>query len=273
MTTSRSFLPIPLLFSILLFSHGIHAKDFECLLEPRQVVELRVPVEGLIEKIHVDRGDPVKKGQTLIELDTGLDRAKLELSKYKASVEGPLRAAQHRLEFSSSKSKRQEELYQDKFTSANDYEEAKTGAHLAEAELTEARDNKRLAQLEVHESEEILKLKTIQSPFNGLVTERLHHPGEVAQPDDRLPILKLAEIDPLYVEAVLPVTAIGKVRINETVEVFMDALGKTPFNARVKVVDQVVDAASSTFGVRLELPNPERKIPAGIRCQARFKFE
>jgi multidrug efflux pump subunit AcrA (membrane-fusion protein) len=36
--------------------------------------------------------------------------------------------------------------------------------------------------------------------------------------------------------------------------------------ARVVVVDPVIDAASNTFGVRLLLPNPDTRIPAGIRC-------
>jgi len=268
-------LPRPLQAAALLLACAApaQAKDYECLVEPRQVVELRAPVEALIEKIHVDRGDTVKKGQTLVEMDAALDRAKLELAKFKATLQGPVQAAQHRVEFSTSKSKRQQELFQDNCTSANDFEEAKTAAHLAESELVEAQDNKKLAQLEVRETEEVLHLKAIASPFNGVVMERLHHPGEVAQPDDRLPILKLAEIDPLYVEVVMPATAIGKIPLNATVEVLIDVISKTPFQAKVKVVDQVLDAASGTFGVRLELPNPERKIPAGLHCQARFKFE
>ena len=43
------------------------------------------------------------------------------------------------------------------------------------------------------------------------------------------------------------------------------------YSAVVKVVDRVIDAASGTFGVRLELPNRERKIPAGVRCRVRFR--
>jgi hypothetical protein len=39
----------------------------------------------------------------------------------------------------------------------------------------------------------------------------------------------------------------------------------------VTVVDQVLDAASGTFGVRLALPNPERQLPAGIRCKVLFE--
>ena len=40
--------------------------------------------------------------------------------------------------------------------------------------------------------------------------------------------------------------------------------------ATVTIVDKVIDAASSTFGVRLELPNAEQQIPSGMRCQVRF---
>jgi len=42
------------------------------------------------------------------------------------------------------------------------------------------------------------------------------------------------------------------------------------YTARVDVVDQMFDAASGTFGVRLSLPNPNRRIPAGLKCRARF---
>jgi hypothetical protein len=36
------------------------------------------------------------------------------------------------------------------------------------------------------------------------------------------------------------------------------------------VIDRVFDAASGTLGVRLELPNRQQKLPAGVRCKARF---
>jgi len=39
----------------------------------------------------------------------------------------------------------------------------------------------------------------------------------------------------------------------------------------VKMVDRVIDAASGTFGIRLELPNRNREIPAGARCRVRFQ--
>ena len=42
------------------------------------------------------------------------------------------------------------------------------------------------------------------------------------------------------------------------------------YKATVITVDKVLDAASGTFGVRLKLPNPKRKLPAGLRCMVKF---
>ena len=45
------------------------------------------------------------------------------------------------------------------------------------------------------------------------------------------------------------------------------------YEARVVVIDPVIDAASSTFGVRLLLPNPDARIPAGLRCSVEWHDE
>ena len=42
------------------------------------------------------------------------------------------------------------------------------------------------------------------------------------------------------------------------------------YMAKVKIVDSVVDASSGMFGVRLELPNPDHKLPGGLRCTVSF---
>jgi len=42
------------------------------------------------------------------------------------------------------------------------------------------------------------------------------------------------------------------------------------YAAKIEVVDRMLDAASGTFGVRLRLPNPGNRIPAGVKCKVRF---
>jgi multidrug efflux pump subunit AcrA (membrane-fusion protein) len=103
------------------------------------------------------------------------------------------------------------------------------------------------------------------------VTERILNPGELAEAGvGRKPMLKIAQIGTLYVEVLLPVEAYGKIKQGSAVEVLPEIPAGTRHRATIKVIDSVLDAASGTFGVRLELPNRDRKIPAGIRCQASF---
>ena len=247
------------------------AAEFDCIIEPRQVLELRSPIEGLIERVNVDRGDYVRKGQELAVLDTAVERVQAAIASQRSQMEGAVRSGESRVEFSTRKSERAQELHRQNFLSAQVRDEAVTEKRLAEAELRDATDNRKLAELEHKRQLEIIRLKTIRSPVNGVVTERILNPGELAEAGvGRKPMLKLAEIDPLYVEVLLPTEAYGKVKHGMAIQVTPEIPAGSRYRATVKVIDRVLDAASGTFGVRLELPNPERKIPAGIRCQAVF---
>ena len=125
------------------------AGTFECLIEPMQTVELRAPMEGLIEKVTVDRGDAVQQGQVLIVLDTAVDRARLDLARYKAEMRGAIQAADSRLEFSSKKHKREDELFRQQVVAAVEFDESEANRNLAAAERVEALDNSQVARLEV----------------------------------------------------------------------------------------------------------------------------
>jgi len=133
----------------------------------------------------------------------------------------------------------------------------------AHAELS----NRRLADLELNRTTAEIALRTMKSPINGVVVERYMHPGEFPKQER---ILKLAQIDPLRVEAYAPVSLLGKISVGMQAVVKPEEPVKGEFPAKVTVVDRVVDAASGTFGVRLELPNPELKLPAGLKCTVRF---
>lgn len=247
------------------------AAEFDCVIDPRQVVEVRSPVEGLIEKIAVDRGDFVNKGQVLVQLDAGVERASAALSLQRSQLEGAVRSGESRVEYSAKKHGRHEELYKQNFVSAQARDESLTERRLAESELKEAIDNRRVAELDYKRQMEVLRLKTIVSPLSGVVMERLMHPGEVAEAGvGRKPILKIADIDMLNVEVILPVEAFGKLKVGSKADVVPDAPVGGKYEATVKIVDRVFDAASGTFGVRLELPNRNRKLPAGMRCKASF---
>ncbi len=245
--------------------------EFDCVIEPRQMVDVRASVAGLIDQIHVDRGSLVKAGQVVATLDSGLERANAELARFRSAMTGAVKSGESRVEFATLKSDRREELHTKKFVSAQDRDEAVTEKRLAVSQLQETRDEQRLAELEYKRATEQLRLRSIRSPVSGIVVERLMHPGELADNQDaRKPILRIADISVLHVETLLPLEAYGKIKSGQSVQVRPESPIGGKYTARVQVIDKLVDAASGTFGVRLTLANPKLAIPAGIKCKVEF---
>lgn len=111
---------------------------------------------------------------------------------------------------------------------------------------------------------------TIRSPINGFVVEKFLYPGEYIE---NQPILKLAQIDPLNVKVILPVAYIRSIKIGMEAKVIPENPIGGEYIAKVQVIDKVIDAASGTFGIILELPNPGYHLPAGLKCGVKFNIK
>jgi RND family efflux transporter MFP subunit len=246
------------------------ADAYDCLIEARQTVDVRSPVEGVIESLKVQRGDTVKKGQLLATLESGTERAALAVARSRASMQGEILSAQAKVDLAKKKWLRADELQKKNFVSANARDEAQSEYRLATEQLRAARENQRLAQLDVKRAEQVVEERSIKSPVNGIVAEIMLRPGELMSSNQKDPIMRLLQVDPLNVELVLPVSQFGKIRRGQQAEVLPEEPVGGKYKARVEVVDRSIDAASGTFGVRLVLPNPGYRIPAGIKCRAHF---
>lgn len=244
--------------------------EYDCLIEARQSIDVRSPVEGVIESVLVRRGDLVKKGELVATLSSGPERAALDLARSRATMEGEIKSAEARVELARKKWERADELQKQNFVSANARDEAQAEYRLAMEQLRAARENRRLAELDMNRAREILAQRSIRSPVNGVVVEVMLRPGELMSSNQKEPIMTIVEIDPLNVELLLPVSQFGRIKVGQMAEVLPEEPVGGLHPARVEVVDRVLDAASGTFGVRLRLPNPEGRIPAGVKCRARF---
>ena len=241
--------------------------EFDGLIEPTLTANVGSNAPGILESVNVDRGDAVKEGQVVATLQAGVEKATSELAKVRAELDATIKAKRAELEFAERSKQRKKELYEKKTLSFQEWDEAETRRMLAELALNEALEAKRLAELEYKRSVEVVKRMSIRSPVNGVVVERYLHPGEYIE--DK-PVMKLAQIDPLHVEVIMPVSKLGSVKVGMVAEVKPEAPVGGVYKAKVKIVDKVVDAASGTFGVRLELANPDYKLPPGLKCKVLF---
>jgi RND family efflux transporter MFP subunit len=240
------------------------------LIEPSLEVKVGSGVPGILQSVNAERGDMVRKGQVVAMLQSGVENATLELSRYRAQMASAVELKRERLEFAKRQKKRFGELYDKEALPLSQLDEVETNMAMAELELQEALEDQRLAQLEEKRAREVVGRMTIRSPVNGVVVERFLAKGEYVEDQ---PIVKIAQIDPLHVEVIATVELLGALKKGMKAEVRPEDPYNSRYAATVTIVDRVVDAASGTFGVRLELPNPDYKLPAGLKCKVVFLEE
>lgn len=215
----------------------------DCMIEPHRVADVASATTGVIKTIKVERGDVVKKGDILAVLENGVERANVKLAAAK-------------LKFARENYARMAALYKKKVVSLQEKDKSRTELQVAILELRRAK--------------EMLKKRTIISPLSGIVVQLYISPGEIT---DQQKVLKIASINPLKIEVVAPIKLLENMRVGMYAHIWPEGPDKRPYVAKVTIVDRVVDAASGTFGVRLALPNPQYKIPAGVKCVAEFSVE
>lgn len=267
----RGLAAVGSLTATLLLASGatiVGAAELDCLMQPREIVTVSAPVEGVLERVAVDRGDVIQAGAVLAVLESSIERNTVAVAGARAAQDYNIKSSQVRVDFGERRFLRTDTMFKKSLVPLKELDEAETAKILAAYGLVEANEQKRLADLDLERARTALELRTVKSPISGVVTERLRHPGELASRDH--PIVRIARLDPLRVEVFVPIALYGQVMVGQRALVIPEAPINRPLEARVTVVDRVADAASSTFGVRLEAPNPGHRVPGGLKCKVRI---
>jgi RND family efflux transporter MFP subunit len=235
-----------------------------CLIEPNRVAEVGSPVIGVIETVAVERGDRVSKGQVIATLRADVERAQVGVAATKARIAAEVQAAQANYDLARQKLARAKDLVVRGFVSQQALEQARAEADVAEQRLAQAREQRRIWNRELALAEAHLDLRTIRSPVSGVVAERYLSPGERIE---EKPIARVAALDPLHVELVVPAVLFGSIRTENWLTVQPELPGVASRQAKVVLVDALIDGPSNTFRARLELANPGYEVPAGVRCK------
>jgi len=214
--------------------------EFDGFFEPYQITKIASQSPGVLDELTVRRGDIVTKGMVIARFRSGVEKATIEYFRAK-------------VDFGNRKSGRNEALAKRRLISANEKDELDTEAELSRLQLLEASEK--------------MRMRTVYSPVDGVVVKRSHSPGEYVGEDD---IVTVATMDPLNIEVTVPAANYGTIHKGMSAEVRPEAPVGGVYRATVMIVDRLIDAGSSTFGVRLELPNPDLKLPAGLKCKVKF---
>jgi membrane fusion protein, heavy metal efflux system len=175
-----------------------------------------------------------------------------------------VRAADASLQLARQRYERASDLQAQGFVSPQATDQARAEQEVAMQKLRQAKGQLRVSDGDLGVVRAQLGLRKLRSAFDGVVVERYVNAGE--RVDDK-PLLRLAKLDPLRVELVVPASRYGSLALKDRIMVAPELPGMAPVQARVTHIDPIIDAASNTFRVRLKLPNPDHKLPGGARCR------
>jgi len=260
-----------LLFAwISLFAGYVSAAELDCLVKPEMYVEVSSPVISVLEEILVETGDVVTKGQPLARLEASVEKARVKLARLQAGFISDIDNRKEQLRYKQLNYRRMQKLLAQDSVPRFEADKAHTEFVLAQIELDKALENQRMAQINLELARSQLALRTILSPINGIVVDRYTMVGESVEGRS---IMKLAQVDPLKIELIAPTEYFGLIRKGMEADIYPEQPANQVFKAAVTIVDQLIDPASGSFTVRMQLPNPDDKLVGGVNCLARFDFE
>lgn len=221
---------------------------------------------GYVREVKVQAGDRVREGQMLVTLDTrdldaGSRRAEAAREEVRTAVpeaNSAVAAAKANLDLAQVTFGRMQDLFQKKSISNQEFDEASARLKAAQAayEMAQARRvqlNSRLAQAdqEVRSAEVTRSYADVQAPFAGVVVSKSVDPGSLALPG--APLFTIEREGAYRFEASVEESRLAAIRIGQPVSVTLDSVDRT-FDARVSEIVPVVDAASRTYTVKIDLP-------------------
>ncbi len=238
---------------------------------PNRVVRVGAATDGVLQEVLVDRGDMVTRGQVLGLLSFEVEEANAQLAKARTELRSALETAMARVADAKKRLQRYEKLAQDGIITDESFEAAQTNLLLEELRLLEAEENQRIARLQYRRAAAFLEQGTIRAPIDGVVVERHLSGGELLAKSGESGLVTIAQLHPLIVKVNVPVEIYHSLSVGDLAEVAVDLDGGQLREARVRIIDRVIDTASHTFQVRLEVDNQTNQLPAGLPCRVRFK--
>ena len=236
-----------------------------CVIQPIRTADIGTQVAGVVASIEVERGDSVNKGQVLARMRAEVEQATSSAAHTRASSEAEWRAAMAGEQLARQKLQRSHTLASQNFLSGQAVELSESEYRVARERVAMARDQRAVAAREAGSAAAQLSLRVLRAPFDGVITERHANPGERFE---EKPLFRVADISRLRVDVVASTALFGRVKPGQLFTIRPDLPGAAARAAKVVQIDQVLDPASNTFRLRLEMNNHDASLPAGLRCRA-----
>ncbi len=238
-------------------------------LEGQATVDVSSKVNGRLESVAVRIGDRVTKGGVLAtvesrEIAEQVRQAEASFDVARATV----RQREADLKFAQTNLDRSRSLFELQLLPRQTLDDADARHQSAQAQLDLARAQFAQAQARLDELKITLSSTEIRSPVNGFVGKRLLDPGSFVS--SNTPLLSVVEIDHVRLVANVVEKDLRRVKVGSTADVEVDAFPGEVFHGRVARVAPVLDPATRTAQMEVEVPNGDYRLKPGMYSRVKL---
>jgi macrolide-specific efflux system membrane fusion protein len=240
-------------------------------LQPRVKVDVGAQVSGQVQKIHVELGQRVKKGDLLVSLESELARSEVAQAEAAVAQQAALiDSTQASLALARREAERQHRLLEGEAAAAAETERADTDLARLEADLRGQTATLKRLQAELVQRRLRLGYTAITAPMDGTVVNLPVQEGQTVIAIQVTPVMvTLADMDEITVRARVPEADVGQVRPGQKAR-FVTLAGEAQrHEGRVRVIQPVPERAGNAvfYNVLFEVPNRERRLLSDMTVQ------
>ena len=259
---------------------------------PFEEVTVSSEVEGRVDEVYADVGDPVARGRSLvkihpIELSLGLEEQRAALRQIEARLASPdgggriasprdaaeVKKAEADRTDAEQKYERAKELFGEGLISRGAFDEAEARYNAARAAYEMAVQNVQTLRAQAAQrtasvalADKKLRDTVIRAPFAGHVKQRLVSPGQYVRV--QTPVMVVVDNDPVRVRLKVPEKMAGWVAVGQDVDVRVEAYPNRSFAGKISRMNPSVDPDTRSLEVEALLANDQGLLKPGFFARA-----
>ena len=232
----------------------------------RERIEISPRSMNEVKWIGVKKGDRVKKGEIVVRLDDSEQQARI------LEIEGQLAAARVAVERAKIHFERVKKLRATLNETVEREDDARLGIATAEAQVKQLNGTRAMAQV-------WLEWTVIRSPIDGVVLEKLSHPGELVTPQTfggtgshgpSSALLSLADPNDLQVEVDISEADLPKVSMNQRCRISPEAWPEKVYTGSVTEIAPEASRQKGTLQVKVQIEKPDRFLTPELSAKVEF---
>jgi len=235
-------------------------------IEPYLNVTLHSRMAGFVERVLVDRGSIVKQGDLLVELSAPEMKAQIAEaeSKVQAAEADRLQAEAQVAASESTLARMREAAKTPGAIAGNEIAVAEKQVEAGKALVNSRQQASRAAQASLDAIKTMETYLKITAPFDGVITERLAHPGALVSSNTNSPLLVLQQISRLRLIVSVPEESVGVIVRGASVSFRVPAFPEHTFSGTVARIPRTLDAKTRSMAVELDVLNKDQLLAPGM---------